>query len=379
MKSTTIGRIPGLVVSSNHCVNSSIPLTFLSWNVSNASPSCMAPDPAQRVKRAPFLIRDECLSSSPDIIALQECPSPSFGRDVFGSHGYISMGTRPSHCGYVDLLVRKGLTTSSSTTAAAEAAINDDNHVNINDSKRKRNRPSTGTTTITTDFYNLPSVACHIDLPNGVTIAVSSSHLAPFKDGASERLAQCTTLMKLMTQNGGNIDNCILLGDFNARAAEDTRIENAAGGKWLDAWKCTGSDPNTKFTWNTFANRYHGDDGFRFKARFDRCYIRGGAVTVNRFGLIGNRRVDGRVGDYLSDHYGLLVGLEVAGNDREDKEEEEEEEEEEISKNTVVDTVGGEILLEPTLSTKELRTRRLIAIDRRNKSDSSRDNVVDLT
>ena len=138
--------------------------------------------------------------------------------------------------------------------------------------------------------------------------------------------------------------------------------------------------PNTKFTWNTFANRYHGDDGFRFKARFDRCYVRGGAVTVNRFGLIGDRSVDGRVGDYLSDHYGLLVGLEVAGNDREDKEEEdEEEEEEEISKNTVVDKVGGEILLEPTLSTKELRTRRLIAIDRRNKSDSSRDNVVDLT
>jgi hypothetical protein len=67
---------------------------------------------------------------------------------------------------------------------------------------------------------------------------------------------------------------------------------------------------------------------------------------VNRFGLIGNRSVDGRVGDYLSDHYGLLVGLEVAGNDREDKEEEEEEEE--ISKNTVVDKVGGEILLEPT-------------------------------
>lgn len=308
-----IGRIPCMVVSSsNHRVNSSIPLTLLSWNLSNASPSCMAPDTAQRARRAPFLIRDECVLSSPDIIALQECPSPSFGRDVFGSHGYISMGTRPSHCGYVDLLVREGLTmSSSSTTVAAEA--------------RKRKRPSTGTTTIMTDFYNLPSVACHIDLPNGVTIAVSSSHLAPFKDGASERLAQCTTLMKLMTQNGGTIDNCILLGDFNARAAEDIKIENAVGGKWLDAWKCTGSDPNTKFTWDSFANRYHGDDGFRFKARFDRCYVRGGAVTVNRFGLIGNQRIDGRSGDYLSDHYGLVVGLEVAGNDREEIEEEKEE------------------------------------------------------
>ena len=374
--------LPGMVVSSSNRVNNIIPLTLLSWNVSNASPSCMAPDPAQRAKRAPFLIRDECLLPSPDIIALQECPSPSFGRDVFGTHGYISMGTRQSHCGYVDLLVREGLTTSSSssTTVVAEAAINDDNYVNVNDSKRKRKRPSTGTTTIITDFYKIPSVACQIDLPNGVTIAVSSSHLAPYKEGASERLAQCTTLMKLMTQNGG--DNCILLGDFNARAAEDVKIENAAGGKWLDSWKCTGSDPATKFTWDTFANRYHGDEGFRFKARFDRRYVRGGAVTVNRFGLIGNQSIGGRSGDYLSDHYGLVVGLEVAGkNDLEDnKDQEESKAEKDTSKNMVKDKIGGEISsAEPTLSTKELRAKRLIAIDRRNKSDSSINNVVDLT
>jgi hypothetical protein len=186
--------------------------------------------------------------------------------------------------------------------------------------------------------------------------------------------------MKLMTQNGGN--NCILLGDFNARAAEDTKIENAAGGKWLDAWKCTGSDPATKFTWDTFANRYHGDEGFRFKARFDRCYVRGGAVTVNRFGLIGNQSIGGRSGDYLSDHYGLVVGLEVAGkNDSEDnKDQEENKAEKDTSKNMVKDKIGGEISsAEPTLSTKELRAKRLIAIDRRNKSDSSIDNVVDLT
>ena len=103
---------------------------------------------------------------------------------------------------------------------------------------------------------------------------------------------------------------------------------------------------------------------------------------MNRFGLIGNQSIGGRSGDYLSDHYGLVVGLEVAGkNDLEDnKDQEENKAEKDTSKNMVKDKIGGEISsAEPTLSTKELRAKRLIAIDRRNKSDSSINNVVDLT
>lgn len=286
------------------------------------------------------------------------------------------MGTRLSHCGYVDLLVREGLTSMSTTSAAAMTTRVDDGVDTINFQRRKRPMA----TTIITEWDNLPSVACRIELINGATIAVSSSHLTPFKDGASERLAQCTTLMSLMSQHGA--DDCILLGDFNARAAEDSRIEGAAGGGWIDAWKCSGSDPMTKFTWDSFANSYHGNDGFRFKARFDRCYIRGGALTVTRFGLMGNRFVEGHAGDYLSDHYGLAVKLEVAGSDRVEKGEKKKKVE--IKKKRDIWEVGGKTLQSSAdveqkddevisntgagvLSMEKLRARRLGALVRQNR------------
>ncbi|KAL7534604.1 hypothetical protein ACHAXR_008645 [Thalassiosira sp. AJA248-18] len=257
----------------------SFPLTLLSWNISNAQPSFSAPDFTQRSEESPRLIREECLrpTPSPDIIALQECPYPSFGEEEFGQSGYVSMGTQQSHCGYVDLLVRKELAARNTQPIR------------------------------TVQEGNLPSVAATIVLPNETKIAASSSHLAPFKDGAYQRIIQCMTLMDLLDEQA---DNCILLGDFNTRAAEDKGIENAGGGGWIDAWKETGSNSEVKFSWNSFANQYH-EGGFKFRARFDRSYVRGEALSVRQFGFIGNKCVE-KKGDYLSDHFGLLVGLNVA-------------------------------------------------------------------
>ncbi|KAL7544547.1 hypothetical protein ACHAWF_007929 [Thalassiosira exigua] len=258
------------------------PLTLLSWNISNAHPSSAAPDVARRSTEAPRLIRDECLRPSPrpDVLALQECPHPHFGREEFGPSGYVSMGTRQSHCGFVDLLVREELASRS----AAPIAM-----------------PGEG----------LPSVAAAIELPDRTRVAVSSSHLAPFKENAFVRKMQCEALMELMD---GHVDNAILLGDFNMRAAEDRAIEDARGGGWIDAWKGAGSEKGTKFSWNSFANSYH-EGGFRFRARFDRCYLRGGALHVSHFDLLGNEPVEGKKGDYLSDHFGLLVRLEVSNGE----------------------------------------------------------------
>ena len=53
------------------------------------------------------LIRKECLSRSPDVIALQESPFPSWGVNEF--QDYTSVGIQQSHCGYVDLLLRNEL------------------------------------------------------------------------------------------------------------------------------------------------------------------------------------------------------------------------------------------------------------------------------
>lgn len=58
-------------------------------------------------------------------------------------------------------------------------------------------------------------------------------------------------------------------------------------------------------------------DGFAFTARFDRCYMRGESLKLQSFRLVGNRSIlprdggNGSGGDYLSDHYGLAVQIEV--------------------------------------------------------------------
>lgn len=61
-------------------------------------------------------------------------------------------------------------------------------------------------------------------------------------------------------------------------------------------------------------SQYH-EGGYKFKARFDRCYLKGDALNLQHFRLIGNNPVrkedNGGVGDYLSDHFGLLVRINV--------------------------------------------------------------------
>ena len=260
-------------IASTSCY--STPLTIVSWNIAEAAPSFAAPSFSRRAKEAPRLIRECILRNQPppDIIALQESPFPSFGTDVFEEQGYVSVGgTTLSHCGYVDLMLKKQLAEQS--------------------------RP------ILLDS-NLSSVACRIVLPNKTTISVSSSHLAPFKHGASTRFRQCQHLRESLLHES---DNMILLGDYNMRQSEDTSIENILG---IDAWKAAGSNFRSKFTWDSFANKYH-EDGVSFRARFDRCDVGGENIRVNRFGLIGNKVVEGgSTKDFLSDHYGMIIGLDV--------------------------------------------------------------------
>jgi len=110
------------------------------------------------------------------IIALQECPYPNFGSELFTSLGYVSADTpRQSHCGYCDLLIQKELISNKIQP------IQLPNHI--------------------------PSVAAKIELPNKKEICISSSHLQPFKEGANKRLLQCMSLMDCMTKES---NNCIL-------------------------------------------------------------------------------------------------------------------------------------------------------------------------
>jgi len=252
-----------------------LPLNVISWNISNAQPSFSAPDFTKRSQDSPRLIREECLQSSiPSVIALQECPYPNFGSELFTSLGYVSAGTRQSHCGYCDLLVQNELISNNKKIQSIQLP----NH--------------------------LPSVAAKIELPNKTQIAVSSSHLQPFKEGANKRLLQCMSLMDCMTKES---NNCILLGDMNMRVSEDKDVEGAG---LVDCWKAAGSSKDTKFTWNSYTNKYN-EGCFEYTARYDRCYVYGDVFRVKEFGFIGNCPVMGNKGDYLSDHFGLRVGIDI--------------------------------------------------------------------
>lgn len=101
------------------------------------------------------------------------------------------------------------------------------------------------------------------------------------------------------------------------RQKEDKKIEGLVGGGWLDAWKeGSGSSKKLKFTWDSFTNLYH-ENGFGFTCRFDRCYARGDSINISNFDLMGNVPVNGTEGDYLSDHFGLIV--EITANPSADK------------------------------------------------------------
>ncbi|KAL7537238.1 hypothetical protein ACHAXR_007682 [Thalassiosira sp. AJA248-18] len=256
-------------------------LTLVSWNVSFAQSSFVAPDIALRTHEAPRLLRDECLQSHPDIIALQESPSESWGETVFPE--YVSIGTQlASHVqeGHIDLLVRRELAPNARRISLEHPA------------------------------FPLPSVAAAITLPNGTQIAVCSNHFPHKAEGATIRELMCEAIMVLISETASN---CICIGDFNMREKEDKVAEALAGGGWVDAWKGGGgSSKKLKFTWNSRENTYH-ENGFPFVARFDRAYVRGNELTVRRFDLIGNQPVEGKKGDYLSDHFGIAVEVGVLG------------------------------------------------------------------
>ena len=75
---------------------------------------------------------------------------------------------------------------------------------------------------------------------------------------------------------------------------------------------------NQQITHHALLNSRFHEGGFQFKARFDRCYTKGDALKLNQFDLVGNlpvRKDDGGsgAGDYLSDHFGMLVRIDVDG------------------------------------------------------------------
>lgn len=211
-------------------------------------------------------------------------------KDHYLSSGYVSMGSQTAWVSkknalldgtYIDLLVKRELG---------------------NDARR--------ITFQTFEMHELPAVAAIITLPNRTRIAVASLHLPHTKEAAPARKRLCNAIMEqLATQQ---CEGIILAGCFNMRKFEDKDTEKSCGGNWTDAWKeVTRSNSTKEFTWDGRENLYRGPGSFPFYCRFDRCYVRGDKLRLTHFDLIGNKPVNGKEGDYLSDHYGIVVKCDI--------------------------------------------------------------------
>jgi endonuclease/exonuclease/phosphatase family metal-dependent hydrolase len=258
-------------------------LTIVSMNIAGCVPSKEAPNHWNR-EIAMDAIRTEVLRTSPDILALQECPGGvSWAQQLFGEADYQVLGATYAHADQVVLLVRNGI-------SARLVPL----HKNNGD---------------------LPAVMAELQW-KGRRLLVASVHLAPFEGAARRRRKQVEELLR---QAGGSIP-LVFAGDTNMRLAEDETMEEEMG--LLDVWKLAGSDAQTKFTWDTkdhtaeetggSFNRYYGKSTRENNARYDRIYCtKSMPVEVPpSFELIANQPLTSKY-HFLSDHFGMSAVLKL--------------------------------------------------------------------
>jgi endonuclease/exonuclease/phosphatase family metal-dependent hydrolase len=250
-------------------------LTIVSMNLAGCQPSRSAPwDWNQQMSTD--AVRTEILKSDPDIIALQECPGGvKWAERVLGD-SYRALGATYSHADQVVLLVKTGI--------QAELV------------------PLPG----------LPAVMIELQYGDNCRLLMASVHLAPFKQGAYERRSQVEALLKQASSKSYPL---LFAGDTNMRASEDEVMQVDL--QLLDVWKMAGSNPATKFTWDTidhrrdggFFNQYYGEDTRQYTARYDRFYVftANSSIEVEiapSFELLANKPMTSKL-DFLSDHFGM--------------------------------------------------------------------------
>lgn len=229
-----------------------VTLNVNGFGVSNAAPKGFAP-------MEPF--SEELLKGNPDIICLQEAVNDSDVLYETMFPGYSCIGTAESHCDYVMLFLKDSLVSRATRI-----------HVKA------------------------PAVLVRIQFAASMTVVVGSCHLPPTKAGACARLDH----MKEILRHCHSGEKVLIAGDYNMRQDEDAQFEAL---NLVEAWKQDGSDKDKKFTWNSFANKYHANNFFGMTGRYDRIYMRG--FTVSDFQLCANEPQSHKQGHFLSDHFGL--------------------------------------------------------------------------
>jgi endonuclease/exonuclease/phosphatase family metal-dependent hydrolase len=321
-------------------------LKLVSMNVAEFIPAAVAPSTWDDLQSAQAL-RSELLQSDPDIIALQEVPDGhgELLEQLFGdgggttNGGYTMVGSSPAHAGNVALLVRTFLFQS----VVRVPVVYDKGSA-------------------------LPVVMAQIHMKdhsseNGghhhIMVVVASCHLAPFESGSDQRRRQVKIILEAAAAAVGAETTemtdattgpakgqqpllVVLAGDTNMRDEEDNTMEHDEF-QLLDAWKLAGSDPATRYSWDTVDHAIHGDGNYfnqyygsrtrQYQRRYDRIYLSSqpdeqensshdqqqpshndGKVitTVPNFQLIANQPLLGSTNHFLSDHFGISAQINVA-------------------------------------------------------------------
>lgn len=135
-----------------------------------------------------------------------------------------------------------------------------------------------------------------------IKLVLMTSHLESMKECSAERKRQLANMFKVVTSEEPDAF-VIFGGDLNVRDREVDEV----GVSWRmgDMWEACGSDPSTRYTWDTSINDNLGME-WKSKLRFDRIYFRNDShVSLNPlcFTLVGKERLAS--GMFASDHWGL--------------------------------------------------------------------------
>ena len=301
-------------------------LRGVTMNIAGLEPSREAP-PDWTNQDALEYLRQEILRNDPDIIALQECPSATWVKDL--QHSFLSdyfyplspdlyqetkassYQTTPSHAGLVALWVRRRRKADNEGKTDQEP------------------RDPPFKVTAVKVVHDQPAVALELEISmvgdqkqhhQALRIWFASMHLEPFEQGSFGRQDQLTDLVEQAQESGQQPCLTILAGDTNMREAEDEVAEQTIG--LTDAWKKAGANPKTRFSWNTepqegnIQNLYYGSNTRPYKQRYDRIYYKlqnapGIQVSVPSFELIANKPIGSSTTHFLSDHFGIAAEIQI--------------------------------------------------------------------
>lgn len=250
-------------------------MIILTWNVS-AFNTCFNANYSIEQKRQMIIEAVKSMEKSPDVLCLQEVTA-ELAQDLVFSTNYCLIDTVQTHCEMCCLFVSNDL---------RQKLVAGSNAINVTDG----------------------IVSCDLQLSRTQLVRLASCHLAPFKENSQVRKEQLESFFK--SSDASKVTHIVLAGDMNVRQDESDiwlaklLPELSKGKDFNDAWCLSGRNANTKFTWDSFTNKYF-NDGFKFKSRFDRVLVSSG-IQCKLYQLTGNAPVDGC---FLSDHFGIVTEL----------------------------------------------------------------------